>query len=179
MNGFDSKNVISAIGRQYLRLHLASDVGPIRVNNLLEYFGSISAIFDASRQQLTDVDRIGSRVAESIWNARDDELIEREVARAAEVLTSEVMTQRAVLSIWWAAYAIPVLAIGFIKRIPSARVSALALIGIAATKALAYDLFQVEAMWRVAIFLALGTLMMAIAIVYGRINARSKSEPCA
>jgi len=96
-----------------------------------------------------------------------------EVVRAAEIYASDEQTQRAALSIWWAVFAVPVLVIGFWKRSAAARTSALLLIVAAAIKALLYDLFQVEPAWRVVIFLGLGMLMLAIALIYGRITARA------
>lgn len=96
-----------------------------------------------------------------------------EVVRAADVYADSEQMQRAALSIWWALFAVPVLVIGFAKKIAPARVGALLLIALASVKALAYDLFQVEAALRVAVFLALGLLMMAIALVYARATKRS------
>ena len=45
---------------------------------------------------------------------------------------------------------------------------------LASVKALAYDLYRVEAPLREALFLALGLLMVAIALVYARATARSR-----
>ena len=97
-----------------------------------------------------------------------------EVVRAADLYAESEQIQRAALSIWWAVFAVPVLVLGFVKKIAPARVAALLLIVLASVKALAYDLFQVEAPLRVALFLALGLLMMALALVYARATARSR-----
>ncbi len=97
-----------------------------------------------------------------------------EVVRAADVFAQSEQMQRAALSIWWALFAVPVLVVGFAKQIASARIAALLLIVLASIKALVYDLFQVEAALRVVVFLALGLLMMAIALVYARATRRSR-----
>ncbi len=76
---------ISAIGREYLRLHLAPEIGPIRLQNLIKYFGSPASILAASRAQLERVNGIGPRGAESIIQARHDPAIDSEVERAAKL----------------------------------------------------------------------------------------------
>src|SRR5947207_181484 len=47
-------------------LNLIQHVGPIRVRQLLEYFGDAPAILAASRQQLLQVRNIGEEIAEAI-----------------------------------------------------------------------------------------------------------------
>ena len=44
--------VISDVGRHYLRLQLTTDVGPIRVCNLVRHFGSPEAVLSASMSEL-------------------------------------------------------------------------------------------------------------------------------
>ena len=75
--------VISEIGRRYLRLHMTDDVGPIRLRNLVEHFGSLEAILSASIAELQRVEQIGPRTAESIFKTRgDDERVDREIETA-------------------------------------------------------------------------------------------------
>src|SRR5262249_17869620 len=47
-------------------LNLIEHVGPVRVRQLLEYFGDAPAILAASRQQLLQVRNIGEDVADAI-----------------------------------------------------------------------------------------------------------------
>lgn len=76
--------VISEVGRKFLRMHLASGVGPIRLGKLIEHFGDIESVLAASAGALQRVDGIGPKVAEGILQARDDSAIENEIKRAGE-----------------------------------------------------------------------------------------------
>jgi len=76
--------MISDIGRKYLRLHLASGVGPIRLRKLLKHFGSIDAVLNASMGELQRVSRVGPKVAEAVFRACEDEAVEHEIKRASE-----------------------------------------------------------------------------------------------
>ena len=80
----DTRTTISAVARGYLQLHLTSDVGPVRLQNLLDRFENVGAILSASRAELEQVENIGPRVAEAIFNSRNDESVELEVERAQE-----------------------------------------------------------------------------------------------
>lgn len=75
--------VISDVGTRYLRLHLTPDIGPIRVRNLVEHFGSVDAVLGASIAELERVDRIGPVSAQAIFAARNGDDVEQEVDRAA------------------------------------------------------------------------------------------------
>lgn len=75
---------ISEMGRNYLRMHLASGVGPIRLKKLIEHFGDIDKVLAASAGALQRVDGIGPKVAEGILQARDDAGVENEIKRAKE-----------------------------------------------------------------------------------------------
>lgn len=77
-------NVISDAGRDYLRLHLTSGVGPVRLRKLIEHFGDIAHVLAASSSALQRVDGIGPKVAEAIAQSRAPEASEREIARAEE-----------------------------------------------------------------------------------------------
>jgi len=79
----DAGDVISEQGRKYLRLQMAADVGPIRLRNLIEHFGSIEAVLAASRAELERVEGIGPHLSESVFRAGRDEAINGEVERAA------------------------------------------------------------------------------------------------
>lgn len=79
-----SHATISEIGREYLRLHLTADVGPVRLRNMVLHFGSIVAIRDKSMAELMEVEGIGPKVAESVFRAKGDDAVKREIERAAE-----------------------------------------------------------------------------------------------
>ena len=79
-----SASTISQIGREYLRLHLTADVGPVRLRRLVTHFGSITAIRSKSMAELMEVEGIGPKVAESIFTSKGEDAVEAEVERAAE-----------------------------------------------------------------------------------------------
>lgn len=83
MTDSNTAPVISEAGRQYLRLHLTTDIGPIRLRSLIDHFGSLEAVLNASRAQLERVDKIGPRLAEAVFKARDDDAVDIEIDRAA------------------------------------------------------------------------------------------------
>lgn len=76
--------VISEVGKKYLRMHLASGVGPIRLKKLIEHFGDIDHVLAASASALQRVDGVGPIIAEAILAGRDDERLEQEIRRATE-----------------------------------------------------------------------------------------------
>ncbi len=79
----DTDAVVSDVALRYLQLHLTSDVGPVRVRKLREHFGSLDAVLLASIAELTRVEGIGTRIAESILRSRSHDVVEAEVERAA------------------------------------------------------------------------------------------------
>jgi uncharacterized membrane protein len=76
------------------------------------------------------------------------------------------------LSALWAAVGVIALIAGLVRDVPALRSGALALIGIALAKVFLYDLATLEAMARVASFLALGLLLLAGAFAWQRIRPR-------
>ncbi len=80
----ESTQPVSEIGRKFLRLHLASGVGPIRLRKLLDHFGDVDSVLVASAGALQRVDGVGPKVAEGILQARDESAVENEIKRAAE-----------------------------------------------------------------------------------------------
>jgi DNA processing protein len=79
-----ANRVVSDTAREYLRLHLTTDIGPVRLRNLVQHFGSVDAVRSASMAQLQRVTGVGPKIAEAILRARDDAPVDQEVARAAE-----------------------------------------------------------------------------------------------
>jgi len=90
-----------------------------------------------------------------------------EAGRIAEMLFPNDPTSRAgVLSIWWGLFGVGLVALGFLQRIPATRYVGLALVATAVGKALLFDLANVSAGWRVASFVGLGLLMLAVGVGY-------------
>ncbi len=100
-----------------------------------------------------------------------------EAARGAELLTDDETAQRAMVSIWWGLFALPLMIIGFARRVAPLRHVALALLLIATAKAVLFDLAEVSPEWRVASFIALGLLLLAVAVVYAKRFVEPESEP--
>lgn len=63
--------MISDIAREYLRLSMVPDVGPIRFANLLRELGGVDEVMGASAARLASVERVGPKVAENILRHRD------------------------------------------------------------------------------------------------------------
>ena len=64
-------------------LNSVSDIGSLRVERLLEAFGSLKAVYEATREQLQQVEGIGPALAAQIVNGcRDTAVIAREEALA-------------------------------------------------------------------------------------------------
>lgn len=82
MPALSASAVISDVGREYLRYHLAPEVGPIRLRRLIEHFGSVRALADLSRAELRVVEGVGPKVAESVFQARENGAVDAEVDRA-------------------------------------------------------------------------------------------------
>lgn len=101
-----------------------------------------------------------------------------EVARIARMVTEASAGQRAAVSIWWGIFAIGLLVVGMKRRIAELRRIGLGLLAVATGKAVVFDLTDVSAGWRVASFLVLGLIMLAVAVVYAKVNAlRGDPEP--
>jgi DNA processing protein len=63
--------------RDYLRLAFTPGVGPQLFQNLVEYFVSPSEVLEAKRSQLSEVERIGPKLAEAIHFSAKDDLVDR------------------------------------------------------------------------------------------------------
>ncbi|HWB52736.1 MAG TPA: DUF2339 domain-containing protein, partial [Tepidisphaeraceae bacterium] len=74
--------------------------------------------------------------------------------------------KQVVLSILWAAIGLAAVFFGFIRKIAPLRYAALTLLGVTLIKILIIDMAQVEAIWRILSFLAVGLLLLAVSYVY-------------
>jgi DNA processing protein len=77
-------NVASPLARRYLQLKGAQNVGPICVRKLVDHFGSVDDVFQASIQALERVDGVGRYRAEAIVQARSSDAAKIELDSAAE-----------------------------------------------------------------------------------------------
>jgi hypothetical protein len=95
-----------------------------------------------------------------------------EVARISGVAASDPAVKDAAVSIWWGLFGFALIGLGFRLRAALARRAGLVLLAVAALKGLLLDLAGAPAAWRVASFIGLGLLMLAVAVVYQKIAAR-------
>lgn len=79
----DSK-LISTIAGEYLRLQTARGVGPVCARKLIEHFGDIEGIFDASITALEVVEGVGRQRAEAILVAKNSDAADREIEAAGQ-----------------------------------------------------------------------------------------------
>jgi len=77
-----SDRTVETATRQWLALALTPGLGPTRGRRLVEFFGSVNAVFQAS---LTELEATGVRAvsAQSLGTGRSLELAQDEIARAA------------------------------------------------------------------------------------------------
>lgn len=112
-----------------------------------------------------------------------------EVSRAAMALASGSAARGAAVSMWWGLFAAGLISAGFLVRrkeapaegsrprgVPIVRQAGLLLLAAATAKALLVDLSEVEPIWRVASFVGLGLLMLAVAVVYSKASAQVASR---
>lgn len=93
-----------------------------------------------------------------------------EAALITSRLTTDPTTQAATISIWWALIAVGAVVGGFVRPLPLVRRLGLALLGVAAIKIVVFDLADVSPVARIASFITLGVLMLAVAVIYGRVS---------
>ena len=72
------------------------------------------------------------------------------------------------LSVVWAGYAAALAALGFVRRIASARWAALALFALTIVKAMLVDIAQLQQIYRIIVFAVLGILLLLVAWGYHR-----------
>ena len=95
------------------------------------------------------------------------------VARAIAQKTSEDAEHQRwlgqmALSVLWAGYAAALAALGFVRRIATARWAALALFALTVVKAMLIDIAQLQQIYRIIVFFVLGILLLLVAWGYHR-----------
>lgn len=66
----------------YILLNMMSDIGPVSVRRLMEFFGGVPAVLNASLEELRQVKGVGLRMAEAIVRQRDELDVAGEEERA-------------------------------------------------------------------------------------------------
>ena len=89
----------------------------------------------------------------------------------ADVLTAEFARELSV-SIVWGAYALGAIVIGFSRKSTMVRYLALGLFAATALKMFAVDLLELDGIYRIAGFIALGLAMLTASFLYQRYRAR-------
>jgi hypothetical protein len=100
-----------------------------------------------------------------------------EASRVGAAFTGDRTARLATVSIWWAVFAVALILAGFRWTAAPARRAGLGLMGAAALKVVLYDLHGVPPVWRIASFLFLGLLMIAVAIGYSKVTERLLRKP--
>jgi uncharacterized membrane protein len=93
-----------------------------------------------------------------------------DIARIAHHLATESTAHRAAVSIWWGILGFLLIGVGFARRVPQCRHVGLLLLGLGVLKALVWDLAGVPQGWRVASFVGLGLMMLAVSMAYARLG---------
>lgn len=89
-------------------------------------------------------------------------------------LRDPVMVKQMALSVLWATVGLTSIIVGFQRKIRPLRYVALALLGITLAKVLLVDMANVQAVWRVLSFMAVGALLICVSYVYHR---QSETRP--
>lgn len=105
-----------------------------------------------------------------------------EVSRSAAWLTEDASVRGAAVSVYWALVGAGAVVTGFRLRSAAGgrgrawlRYVGLALVGMAALKALLFDLAGLGQVWRVVSFIAVGLLMIGVAVVYARVSRAERA----
>jgi hypothetical protein len=93
------------------------------------------------------------------------------------LFADDFMAAQAGLSVYWSAYGVALVSLGFARRSVAARYAGLALLAITVGKVLLVDLSSVGRIWRVASFLASGLLLVGTSLLYSRLTPRLLAAP--
>ncbi|MBZ5528786.1 MAG: DUF2339 domain-containing protein [Acidobacteriia bacterium] len=90
--------------------------------------------------------------------------------------SDRLLSQHLALTVLWISYASALLLVGMMKQSPLLRWQALALFGLAVTKAFFYDLSFLDRFYRILSFFFLGFVLLAVSFFYQRKIARERSN---
>lgn len=100
-----------------------------------------------------------------------------EVARQTKRAFGDGAAAMAAVSLWWGIFSFGLIAAGFRSGIAPLRHAGLILLGVATLKAVVFDLRDVSAAGRVASFIGLGLLNLAVNVVYQKVASRKAAPP--
>ena len=83
-------------------------------------------------------------------------------------------TPQVLLSAFWSATGLAAVVYGLVRDDKRLRLGGLALLGLAAAKVIVYDLKELDEIYRVLSFVALGLLLLAGAFAYQRIRKEAR-----
>ncbi|MEM1011849.1 MAG: DUF2339 domain-containing protein, partial [Planctomycetota bacterium] len=99
-------------------------------------------------------------------------LVSLDLWRLLDSMNISPVTRRAGVSICWAVIAVGLVVFGLRRRVAALRYYGLALIAVAATKVLVYDLATVSRGWRTISFIVVGLLMIGVSVAYATFGPR-------
>jgi uncharacterized membrane protein len=88
--------------------------------------------------------------------------------RSSASLPNPPIVKQVAMSVLWAAVGFAAIIIGFRKRLAPLRYAALTLLTITTAKILLVDMAEVQAVWRILSFVAVGGLLLCVSYVYHR-----------
>lgn len=77
--------ILSQETRDWLALWLVPGLGPRRLQRLVEAFSSPEKVLNATQKQLTSISGISSEICEKIQNARNSELLQKELSVSSKL----------------------------------------------------------------------------------------------
>jgi uncharacterized membrane protein len=91
--------------------------------------------------------------------------------------TEQSQTAQVALSAFWGIVGLAAIVAGLITDARALRYGGLALLGLGVAKVFAYDLAELEQIYRVLSFIAVGVVMLVGAYAYQRVRRASESQP--
>lgn len=89
--------------------------------------------------------------------------------------TDPTMVKQMAMSVLWSVIGFTMVLIGFWKKIQLLRLAGLVLLAITLTKVFIVDMKEVQAVWRILSFIALGSLLLGVSYLYNK-NSLNKSQ---
>jgi uncharacterized membrane protein len=91
--------------------------------------------------------------------------------------TEQSQTAQVALSAFWGIVGLAAIVAGLITDARALRYGGLALLGLGVAKVFAYDLAELEQIYRVLSFIAVGVVMLVGAYAYQRVRRASETQP--
>jgi uncharacterized membrane protein len=88
------------------------------------------------------------------------------------IFDDPALAKQVAISIYWAVFGVGSVVLGFRTRIAGLRYFGLALLAIALSKVVVFDLQEVGRGYRILSFLGLGALLLMTSVVYGKLSPK-------